>query len=634
MTDILLKDLNPDQQKAVLQTDGPIIILAGAGSGKTRVLTQKVAYLMLEKKIPPESILCITFTNKAASEMKERIAKPLTTSPWVSTFHSLCARILRVDGKYIGFTPKFTIYDTQDQLEAIKQAMGRLSISIKDFKPGSVHATISQAKNEIITADEYPAFARGYFQETVAKIYSVYQTILKECDALDFDDLILQVIRLFKENDQVLKKYQHRFEYLLIDEYQDTNRAQYMLTRFLSAKYQNICVVGDFSQSIYSWRGADYRNFMRFKDDYKGTLTFSLERNYRSTQRILDGATTIVSKNKSHPVLKLWTKNPQGEEIEVYEAGSEQDEAEFIIRKIIELDIKNLHEVAVLYRTNAQSRVLEEVLLHHGVPYLLIGGIRFYERKEIKDVLSYLRLISNPKDTISYKRAEKIGKGRLTKFLEYQKTLPNFSKTPPNLPLSGEEVKDSLPDKGGLGRVWGESEGVYIKTIKLLDAVLQVTGYLDLYDEKIEKDRSQLENIKELRSVAISFPDLTNFLENVALVEQEYLSDKQKDLPAGKQENAITLMTLHAAKGLEFPVVFMIGMEEGLFPHSRSLMDKSQLEEERRLCYVGMTRAKERLFLTHARRRLFFGTRAANTVSRFVLELPEHLIIKKEAVSY
>ncbi|MBU3978940.1 ATP-binding domain-containing protein, partial [Patescibacteria group bacterium] len=309
-------------------------------------------------------------------------------------------------------------------------------------------------------------------------------------------------------------------------------------------------------------------------------------------------------------------------------------EAEFIIRKIIELDIKNLHEVAVLYRTNAQSRVLEEVLLHHGVPYLLIGGIRFYERKEIKDVLSYLRLISNPKDTISYKRAEKIGKGRLTKFLEYQKTLPNFSKTPPNLPLSVEEVKDSLPDKGGLGRVWGESEGVYIKTIELLDAVLQVTGYLDLYDEKIEKDRSQLENIKELRSVAISFPDLTNFLENVALVEQEYLSDKQKDLPAGRQENAITLMTLHAAKGLEFPVVFMIGMEEGLFPHSRSLMDKSQLEEERRLCYVGMTRAKERLFLTHARRRLFFGTRAANTVSRFVLELPEHLIIKKEAVSY
>ncbi len=626
MTDILLKDLNPDQQKAVLQTDGPIIILAGAGSGKTRVLTQKVAYLMLEKKIPPESILCITFTNKAASEMKERIAKPLTTSPWVSTFHSLCARILRVDGKHIGFTPKFTIYDTQDQLEAIKQAMGRLSISIKDFKPGSVHATISQAKNELITADEYPAFARGYFQETVAKIYSVYQTILKECDALDFDDLILQVIRLFKENDQVLKKYQNRFEYLLIDEYQDTNRAQYMLTRFLSAKYQNICVVGDFSQSIYSWRGADYRNFMRFKDDYKGTLTFSLERNYRSTQRILDGATTIVSKNKSHPVLKLWTKNPQGEEIEVYEAGSEQDEAEFIIRKIIELDIKNLHEAAVLYRTNAQSRVLEEVLLHHGVPYLLIGGTRFYERKEIKDVLSYLRLISNPKDTISYKRAEKIGKGRLAKFLEYQDRLSSLV-----IPSEAEESlstdfgKKDPSTRSSLGR---DDNKDNIITINLLDDILKATGYLDLYDEKIEEDRMRLENIKELRSVAISFPDLTDFLENVALVEQEYLSEPQVN---GEKKNAITLMTFHAAKGLEFPAVFMIGMEEGLFPHSRSLMDKSQLEEERRLCYVGMTRAKERLFLTHARRRLFFGQRAMNTVSRFVLELPEHLIIKKES---
>lgn len=620
MTCIILKDLNVDQQKAVLQTDGPIIILAGAGSGKTRVLTQKVVYLMLEKKIPQESILCITFTNKAASEMKERISRLLPNPPWVSTFHSLCARILRLDGGYIGFSRKFAIYDTQDQLDTIKQAIARLSISIKDFKPGSVHATISQAKNELIGAKEYPSFARGYFQETVAKIYSVYQSILKECDALDFDDLILQVIRLFKENDQILKKYQDRFEYLLIDEYQDTNKAQYILTRFLSAKYKNICVVGDFSQSIYSWRGADYRNLIRFKDDYKGTLTFSLERNYRSTQRILDGATTIVARNKSHPVLKLWTKNPQGEEIEIYEAENEQDEAEFIIRKIIELNIKNLHEVAVLYRTNAQSRVLEEVLLHHSVPYLLIGGIRFYERKEIKDVLSYLRLIENPKDTIFYKRAEKIGKGRLVRFLEYQDSIQNKPKTPDITDILDSLDTSDTPDTS------------LPKTIDILDGVLQATGYLDLYDEKIEEERARLENIKELRSVAISFPDLTDFLENVSLVEQEYLSDKQEYLPAGRQENAITLMTFHAAKGLEFPVVFMIGLEEGLFPHSRSLMDRSQLEEERRLCYVGMTRAKEKLFLTYARRRLFFGQRASNIVSRFVLELPEHLIIKKESV--
>ncbi len=609
MTDTLLKDLNPQQQKAVLQTDGPTIILAGAGSGKTRVLMYKVIYLMLVKKIPPESILAVTFTNKAANEMKERIARYLLENsldklqgkPWLSTFHSLCAKILRIDGKHIGFSPKFAIYDSQDQIEATKVAMNKLMISTKDFKPSSIHATISSAKNELITSEDYPIYARGYFQETVAKIYPVYQSLLKENDALDFDDLILLTIRLFKENEQVLKKYQARFEYLLVDEYQDTNRAQYLLTRLLSAKYQNICVVGDFSQSIYSWRGADYRNLIRFKDDYKGTKTFSLEQNYRSTQIILDGATTIVGKNMSHPILKLWTKNPQGEEIEIYEANSEQDEAEFIIRKIIELNIKSLHEVAVLYRTNAQSRVLEEVLLHHSVPYILIGGIRFYERKEVKDVLSYLRLIDNPKDMISYRRAEKLGKGRLAKFLEYQNKIESKSN---------------------------------IKTIDVLDGVLKATQYLDLYDEKIVEDSTRLENIKELRSVAISFPDLTDFLENVALVEQEYLSDKTKNLPAGRQENAITLMTLHAAKGLEFPAVFMIGMEEGLFPHSRSLMDRHELEEERRLCYVGMTRAKDKLFLTYARRRLFFGQRTSNTISRFLLELPEHLVIKKETVEY
>lgn len=611
MTDTLLKDLNQDQQKAVLATDGPIIILAGAGSGKTRVLTYKVLYL-INKGISPSDILCITFTNKAANEMKERIMKtlsPMTYSlcPTVATFHSLCAKILRIDGEYIGFSSKFAIYDTQDQLEAIKEAMNRLSVSVKDFKPSSVHTTISQAKNELIDAKEYFSCARGYFQETVAKIYSIYQSILKEANALDFDDLILQTIRLFNEQKEVLKKYQNRFQYLLIDEYQDTNRAQYTLTRLLSAKYKNICVVGDFSQSIYSWRGADYRNLMKFKDDYKGTKTFSLERNYRSTQRILDCASAIVGKNMSHPVLKLWTKNPQGEEIEIYEAANEQDEAEFIIRKIIEMNIKNLHEVAVLYRTNAQSRVLEEVLLHHSVPYLLIGGIRFYERKEIKDVLSYLRLISNPKDMISYKRAEKIGKGRLQKFLDYQQTV-----------ILGTQSK-----------AWRTPES--IKTIDLLDAVLRATGYLDLYDEKIEEDRGRLENIKELRSVAISFPDLTNFLENVSLVEQEYFSEPQVN---GEKKNCLTLMTFHAAKGLEFPAVFMIGLEEGLFPHSRSLMKKAELEEERRLCYVGMTRAKDKLFLTYARRRLFFGTRTMNTVSRFVLELPEHLIIKKESVIY
>jgi DNA helicase II / ATP-dependent DNA helicase PcrA len=591
MEQTLLKDLNPEQQKAVLATDGPVIILAGAGSGKTRVLTYRVLYLLVEKKIEPESILMITFTNKAAREMKERMMKyNLPAYPWIATFHSMCAKILRIDGKHIGLSQRFIIYDSQDQIEAIKEAMKRLDISIRDFKPYSVHATISQAKNELIDETEYVRFARGHFQETVAKIYPVYQKILKENDAVDFDDLILQTIKLFRENEQVAAKYQDRFQYVLIDEYQDTNRAQYILTKFLCGKWKNICVVGDFSQSIYSWRGADYRNLMKFKDDFTNTQTFSLSQNYRSTQKILDGASTVISKNTSHPVLQLWTENPDGEEIEIYEAHNEQDEADYIIKKLVTMNIQNLSDVAVLYRTNAQSRVIEEALLHHAVPYLLIGGTRFYERKEVKDVLCYLRIICNPKDMVSYKRAEKLGKGRLQKFLEYQNT------------LEGKED---------------------ILTIDILDGVLRATEYLELYDEKLEEDRMRLENIKELRSVAISFPDLTDFLENVALVEQEYFSDKQKKADS---KNAVTLMTLHAAKGLEFPIVFIIGMEEGLFPHSRSLMDRGELEEERRLCYVGMTRAKQKLYLTFARRRLFFGQRATNTVSRFVLELPEHVI--------
>jgi DNA helicase-2/ATP-dependent DNA helicase PcrA len=600
MKDNLLKDLNTEQQKAVATTDGPMIILAGAGSGKTRVLTYKVMYLMLEKHIVPESILMITFTNKAAKEMKERMKtflmeKPL---PWIATFHAMCAKILRRESHNLGFSHSFVIYDSQDQLDAIKEAMRRLDISTRDSKPHSVHSTISQAKNEIITASEYGNFARGYFQDTVAKIYPVYQTILKENDALDFDDLILHTIKLFREHDEVLKRYQDLFRYILVDEYQDTNRAQYVLTKLIAAKWNNICVVGDFSQSIYSWRGADYRNLSRFKDDFPGTKTFSLSQNYRSTQRILDGASTVIARNTSHPVLKLWTKNPEGEEIELYEAENEQDEADFIIRTVANLGLKRFNQVAVLYRTNAQSRVIEEALLHHGMPYLLVGGTRFYERKEIKDVLSYLRFQCNPKDTIAYKRLEKIGKGRLQKFLTYQETLV------------------------------GKTD---VKTIDYLDGVIRATNYLDLYDENIEEDRARLENIKELRSVAIEFPDLTEFLENVALVEQEYHSDKQEN---GEKKNALTLMTLHAAKGLEFPIVFIIGMEEGLFPHSRSLMDRGELEEERRLCYVGMTRAKEKLFLTYARRRLFFGQRTSNIVSRFVGELPEHVVIQRVSESY
>jgi len=608
MNSNFLKDLNQEQKRAVLQTEGPVVILAGAGSGKTRVLTYKVMHLMLEKQVNPFNILMVTFTNKAATEMKERVQKFLAKNqaltikdmPTITTFHALCAKILRIEGKHIDLHPQFAIYDTQDQIDAIKEAMKRLDISIKDYKPSSVLANISQAKNELISESEYPKYARGHFQEKVVKIYPTYQKILFENHALDFDDLLLRTVFLFENNPQILAKYQNRFKYILIDEYQDTNRAQYVLTRKLAKKYNNICVVGDFSQSIYSWRGADFTNLTRFKEDFKNTKTFSLSQNYRSTQKILDSASSVISKNTTHPVLNLWTENLEGEEVVIFEAHNEQQEVEFIVQKIEELrgifhkynESFRFSNIAVLYRTNAQSRILEEIFLHNSIPYILIGGTRFYERKEIKDVLAYLRVLDNKKDKISLKRIEKIGKRKMEKFMEFQESF---------------------------------SENCDLPTLNILDKVVKQTEYLKLYDDQDEDDRERLENIKELRSVALKFPILTNFLENVSLVEQEYMPDK---IGSQIKKDAVTLMTLHAAKGLEFPYVFMVGMEEGIFPHSRSLMDKHALEEERRLCYVGMTRAKTLLFLTYARKRVFFGQRTSNVVSRFILELPENVLEK------
>ena len=600
MNNDFLKDLNNEQIEAVLQKDGPMIILAGAGSGKTRVLTYKVVYLIKEG-VDPMNILMVTFTNKAATEMKERMRKFIkdTSSglPTIATFHALCAKILRIDGHQIGIPKNFIIYDSQDQKDAIKEAINLLGLSVKEYKPSSILATISQAKNELIDEISYPSLARGHFQETAAKIYLIYQKILKENQALDFDDLISKTTELFKKNPEILEKYQNKFKFILVDEYQDTNHAQYLLTKMLSGKWNNICVVGDFSQSIYSFRGADFLNLAKFKEDFKGTKTFSLSQNYRSTQKILDAASSVISKNNSHPVLKLWTDNKTGEEVSVYEALNEQREVEFIIEEIEKIKYQRpdlrYYDFAILYRTNAQSRVIEEVFIHRGIPYILIGGTRFYERKEIKDVLAYLKILANPKDKISLKRIEKLGKGRFGKFLEFQDKIKD---------------KDLTNDK----------------TISILDSVLKDTDYLSMYDEKDEDDLARLENIKELRSVAIAFENLDVFLENVSLVEQEYIPDHIKD-ENGKKD-AISLMTLHAAKGLEFPVVFMVGMEEGLFPHSRSLMEKNELEEERRLCYVGMTRAKEKLFLTYSRKRLFFGQKTSNIVSRFILELPERTL--------
>ncbi len=605
MTNDFLKDLNQEQKEAVLSIDGPMIILAGAGSGKTKVLTYKVVYLILEKNIDSFNILMTTFTNKAANEMKERIIKYLGTNkaPLVITFHSLCVKILRIDGRYIRLLPDFVIYDSQDQLSAVKQAMKKLDISTKDYRPGAVLGSISQAKNELIDPVAYANYARGGFQEAVSRIYKVYQKILKENKALDFDDLLSKTVELFEKNQNALKKYQNRFQHILIDEYQDTNHAQYYLAKMLSAKWGNICVVGDFSQSIYSWRGADFRNLEKFRNDFDSVKTFSLSQNYRSTQKILDGASSVISNNTTHPVLKLWTDNEEGEEIMLFEAKDEHNEVQFILNKIAELKYadKSLRysDIAVFYRTNAQSRIVEEVFLHENTPYVLIGGIRFYERQEIKDIIAYLRLMVNPKDSVSKKRAERIGKKRLELFLELQKH-------------------------------FDYSNNRNETTIEILNNILEKTEYLNLYDEKDEEDRQRLENIKELRSVAEEFPNLTDFLENVVLVEQEYLPDNPAE---GEKKDTITLMTLHAAKGLEFKVVFMVGMEEGLFPHSRSLMDKNELEEERRLCYVGMTRAKEKLFLTYTGKRLFFGQHQANIISRFILELPSKTL-EKNLITY
>lgn len=600
-----LKDLNAEQEKAVAQTEGPMIVLAGAGSGKTKVITSKVIYLILSG-VNPNNILCVTFTNKAAGEMKERVDK-FTNSfklkpsqkPTITTFHSLCAKILRIDGKHLGILNKFTIYDDQEQTDSIKQILKNLGMSPKEYKPSVLLSYISQAKNELINEKEYLSLARGYMQSKVSLVYPAYQKLLKENNALDFDDLLFRTVELFKEFPDVLLKYQNKFEYILVDEYQDTNRAQYILTKMLAKKNNNVCVVGDFSQSIYSWRGADFQNLIKFEEDFKDVRTFKLSQNYRSTQKILDAASSVISKNTSHPVLNLWTENLKGEEIMIYEATNEHNEGDFIIDRII--NIKRLlglkfSDFAVLYRTNAQSRVLEEVFLHQGIPYLLIGGTRFYERKEIKDILAYLKVLANNKDSVSLKRIEKIGKKKLAKFLDFQNKY--------------DEEKE---------------------TIQIMDNVLKETEYLLLYDEKDEEDRQRLENIKELRSVALEFPNLIQFLENVSLVEQEYMPDHPGKQSNGKKD-AVNLMTLHAAKGLEFPVVFMVGMEEGLFPHSRALMNKNELEEERRLCYVGITRAKQKLFLSYAKKRMFFGQRTNNMISRFIFELPEELLAQNRHI--
>jgi DNA helicase-2/ATP-dependent DNA helicase PcrA len=590
----ILSDLNPEQKVAVTYNGGPLLVLAGAGSGKTKVLTHRVAYLISQNLIRPENALLLTFTNKAATEMRERIAKILDSKfqilPMAGTFHSFCAKVLRIDGRHIGIPPNFIIYDEQDQKDAVKQILEKLNISTDQYNPASILNGISEAKNQMLSPAEYKNFVRGEWQEIAAKVYESYEKMLKEIGALDFDDLLIKTVKLFKEAPEIIAKWQKNLTHIFVDEWQDTNKIQYALTRLLVGKSRNITAVGDASQSIYSWRGADYKNINYLIRDYPDIKVINLEQNYRSTQNILDAANLVISKNTSHPILKLWTQKAAGAKIKLFAARNGFDEADFVVDEIKRSGI--FSDIAVLYRTNAQSRVLEEALLHAGIPYTLVGGTRFYDRKEVKDVISYIKYLVNPKDTVSKKRIEKIGQRRFEKFDEFRRGLEN---------LDG------------------------LTTLDILDVVIQKTDYLALFQKESEENIARLENLKELRSVATEFPNINDFLENVALVEAPPKNSTRSTVH-GSRDDCVTLMTLHAAKGLEFPIVFIVGMEEGLFPHSRSLMDTGQLEEERRLAYVGITRAKEIIYLTYASSRLYFGEKLNNPPSRFIMDIPENLI--------
>ena len=580
----VLKSLNKEQKEAVELVDGPSVILAGAGSGKTRVLIHKVLNLIINHKVPASAIVMITFTNKAAREMKDRIEaatqKKLTLG-FVGTFHSFCCYLLRRDGEHIGIPNTFSIYDTEDQKHVIKEVLKK--IDGQKYSPAYFLNRISEAKNQLIPPEKYLQVFSFYRAATVADIYYEYQKILNKNNALDFDDLIMRTTELFRKCPQVLEKYQHKFSHFLVDEFQDTNIAQYILVKALSHRDKNITVVGDFSQSIYSWRGADIRNLEKFSEDFPDTKIFKLEQNYRSTQKILNMAFEVISQNQTHPILQLFTKNVEGEEIEIHEAENEEEEALYIGRTIQDLAVDtDYKDIAILFRTNAQSRIIEEIFLHFGLPYTLIGGVRFYERKEIKDILSYLRLLVQPDDMVATDRIKKLGKRRWDRFKA----------------------------------MYMETKGTVetIPTVDLIDMIFNQVGYLELFDPSIPEEYARLENIKELKSVAINFPKLVEFLEQVALVESEYFNGEKNE----QSKNGVRLMTMHQAKGLEFEYVFIAGLEEGILPHSRSVDDINQLEEERRLFYVGITRARTKLFITHAKMRFIFGRRNAAIKSRFI----------------
>lgn len=632
MTD-LLTELNPQQQSAVERTDGPVLILAGAGSGKTKTLTHRIAYLVAEKNTRPENILAVTFTNKAAKEMRERLGRLVGRAgddrsfmPFMGTFHSMCVRLLRFDGESIGVPKNYVIFDESDRQAAVKAAMRELHISEKEHSANAISHMISSAKNELLTPSAYKEVSRMPQQQIAADVYAVYERVRRNAAALDFDDLISETVRMLTTVPEVRAKWRRQFQYVMIDEYQDTNAAQYKLVKMLVNDNHNICVVGDDWQSIYSWRGADFKNILNFERDYPNALVVKLEENYRSTKNILDAAHKVITKNTNRSDKELWTKAGAGSPVQIFGVQSEAHEGEFVVGRIktaVDMKARRLRDYAILYRTNAQSRAIEEAFIRYGVPYRIVGGVRFYDRKEIKDLLAYLRLLYQPADRASFMRivnvpARGLGAVSVQKFLDWQAS-SGLGLTDAMLQI---DMCTTLTPKaraayGVLGVLLQDMANQVEKVSlpDLINLVMRRTGYEQHLDDGSLQAEERQQNVRELISVAKEYEalGLSGFLEEVALISDLDSVDDSAD--------SVTLMTLHAAKGLEFPAVFMIGCEESIFPHSRAFYDTDELEEERRLCYVGMTRAREELYLTHASSRMLYGSVQHNPPSRFLADI-------------
>ena len=635
----LLTGLNKEQQQAVQHTEGPLLILAGAGSGKTKVLTVRIAHL-LAQGVNPYEILAITFTNKAAKEMKSRVeglVGDVANRIWLSTFHSFCAKFLRFElDNFLGYNSNFTIYDTSDSQAVIKAALKALNLDDKYYPVGAMIVAISDAKNKLLFASDFRKQARDFYQQKVADVYEYYERELRKNNALDFDDLLLVAVKLLQSNEAVLDKYSKRFRYVMIDEYQDTNHAQYLLAKLLASHWKNIAVVGDADQSIYAWRGADIQNILDFEKDYPNCTSIKLEQNYRSTKIILDAANAVIENNEGRPKKNLWTDKTEGAKIQHFTAQSEHEEAAFIgdtIAKKHDIHGVPYGDMAILYRTNAQSRVLEEALIKRALPYIMVGGTKFYDRKEIKDVLAYLRVLYNPFDDLSLLRIinvpkRSIGATTVAKLQDYARangTSLFMTLTQLHLVYSIKgKTKEKLEEFGILiFTLVAEMEDRTV--LDILESILDRTGYLAQLEESTDpQDQARAENIGELLSVAKDFQDtnpsgtVEDFLEQVALVNDVDFFEQE--------ESKVTLMTLHAAKGLEFPIVFLGGLEEGLFPHSRTLMNPEEIEEERRLAYVGITRAEKELYISNATTRTVFGRTSSYLPSRFIDEIPEELV--------